>query len=135
MRGLPALIRASHYPAIDVQAIPKAALATGKFEAQKKPALTRALVLNLNYSHSNGNTSEGRMPKLRTFEISYTKNGERNTFSVQTENFYDHEEWRLVASRFYLSHSDDQAEGEALQTWKSLCEDAGYTDVTFVEIP
>ncbi len=38
MRGLPALIRASHYPAIDVQAFPKAALATGKFEAIKNPA-------------------------------------------------------------------------------------------------
>jgi hypothetical protein len=88
----------------------------------------------LDFSHSNGNTSEGRMPKLRTFEISYTKNGERNTFSVQTENFYDHEEWRLVASRFYLSHSNDRAEDETPQTWKSLCQDAGYTDVTFVEI-
>ena len=30
MHGLPALVRASHYPAIDVQAFQKAALATGK---------------------------------------------------------------------------------------------------------
>ena len=30
MRGLPVLIRASHYPAIDVQAFPRAVLATGE---------------------------------------------------------------------------------------------------------
>jgi hypothetical protein len=41
VRGLPALIRASHYPVIDVQAFQKAALATGKFKALKNPALGR----------------------------------------------------------------------------------------------
>jgi hypothetical protein len=37
VHGLPALIRASHYPAIDVQAFPRAVLATGKYEAIKTP--------------------------------------------------------------------------------------------------
>lgn len=44
MRGLPASIRASHYPAIDVQALPKAALATGKFEAIKTPRWAGSMV-------------------------------------------------------------------------------------------
>jgi hypothetical protein len=37
VRGLPALIRAAHYPAIDVQAFPMAVLATGGIGCIKIP--------------------------------------------------------------------------------------------------
>lgn len=75
------------------------------------------------------------MPGLRTFEISYSKNGERKTFVEKAENFYEHDEWRLVAQRFYIVPEDQHPENEAPQTWKSVCLDAGYTDVSFVEVP
>ncbi len=75
------------------------------------------------------------MPSLRTFEISYTKDGQRKTFTAVTENLYDHDEWRLVAQRFYIVLKDQDPEDKTPQTWKSLCLDAGYTDVSFLEIP
>lgn len=75
------------------------------------------------------------MPGLRTYEISYSKNGERKTFSVEAEKFYEHDEWRLIAHRFYLVVKEEQSESGTPQTWKSICLDAGYTDVTFLEVP
>lgn len=74
------------------------------------------------------------MPDLRTFEISYTKNDERKSFIEQAKQLYQNDEWRLVAQKSKIALKDLHR-GEDPQTWKSMCIDAGYTDVTFVEIP
>lgn len=74
------------------------------------------------------------MPNLRTFEISYTKNGERKNFVAQVANFYQDDEWLLVVQRFNIPLRDKHPEDEPL-TWKKLCIETGYTDVTFVEQP
>lgn len=44
MRGLPVLIPYVALPAIDVQAFPKAVLATGKFRVQKTPIEVGAFI-------------------------------------------------------------------------------------------
>ena len=74
------------------------------------------------------------MPDLRTFEISYTKNGERKTFVEQVDSFNPDDEWLLVVQRFRIPLRDKHADQEA-HTWKKLCIETGYTDVTFVELP
>ncbi|MNN44136.1 hypothetical protein D3C81_1584140 [compost metagenome] len=74
------------------------------------------------------------MAELRTFEITYTKNAERKTFVEQVANFYQDDEWRLVATRFNIPNRD-LAQGQEPETWKTKCISSGYTDVTFVETP
>ncbi len=75
------------------------------------------------------------MPDLRTFEISYTKNGDRKTFAKQVEHFNENDEWALVAQKFQIPFKDQLRGNEIPQTFKTVCIDAGYTDVTFVEQP
>jgi hypothetical protein len=71
----------------------------------------------------------------RTFEISYTKNGERKTFVEQVDYFHENDEWRLVAGRFNIPIRDQHRDDKTPQTHKTMCIAAGYADVTFVEQP
>ncbi|ROM84858.1 hypothetical protein BK652_09760 [Pseudomonas brassicacearum] len=75
------------------------------------------------------------MQTLRNFEISYTKDGERKTFAVQDDHFYENDEWRLVAQRFNIVGTDQHWGDKTPQTHKTRCLAAGYSDVTYVETP
>lgn len=75
------------------------------------------------------------MSQLRTFEINYTKNGERKSFIAQVGHFYEDDEWSLVAQKFKIPLKDKHPDDNDLQTFKSLCIGAGYTKVTFIEQP
>lgn len=75
------------------------------------------------------------MSELRTFEISYTKDGERKSFTERVDHFYENDEWQLVAARFHITIRDQHRDDKAPQTFKTMCIASGYTDVTFVERP
>ena len=75
------------------------------------------------------------MSELRTFEISYTKDGERKSFTERVDHFYENDEWQLVAARFHITIRDQHRDDKAAQTFKTMCIASGYTDVTFVERP
>lgn len=91
MRGLPALIRASHYPAIDVQAFPKAVLATGKFEAIKNPArwpgfeLFTCQVDRAKAFHSSIASSDAALCLLIASSCSSTKSVMHDLYSAVSE--------------------------------------------------
>lgn len=70
------------------------------------------------------------MSEQRTFEITYTKNGERKSFIVQKERLLEGDEWGLLAKRFNIPLRDGEP-----QTFKTLCIASGYTDVTITEQP
>lgn len=71
----------------------------------------------------------------RTFQINYTKNGERKSFITQDDHFYENDEWRFVVERFNILGVDQAWDDKAPQTYKTRCLGAGYSDVTFVELP
>ncbi|MGU9821118.1 hypothetical protein [Pseudomonas sp. LF090] len=75
------------------------------------------------------------MSELRTFEISYTKDEARKTFVKQVEHFNDGDEWALVAQKFQIPFKDQSRGNKTPQTFRTVCIDTGYTDVTFVEKP
>lgn len=75
------------------------------------------------------------MPDIRNFEISYTKGGERKTFVHQADHFYSNDEWKIVAQRFSIPVKDKAWGDPARQTFKTMCIDSGYTDVSYTEIP
>jgi len=75
------------------------------------------------------------MSESKTFEISYTKDGERKSFIARADHFYDNDEWRLVAERFHITIKDQYRDDKTPQTFKSMCISDGFTDVTFVEQP
>lgn len=75
------------------------------------------------------------MPDTRNFEISYTKNGDRKTFVHQADHFYANDEWKIVAQRFNIPVKDKAWGDETPQTFKTMCIDSGYTDVTYTQIP
>lgn len=70
------------------------------------------------------------MSDQRTFEITYTKNGEEKSFIVKKDRLLDGEEWALVANRFHIPLRDGEP-----QTMKSLCIASGYTNVKLSELP
>ncbi|MGY2190517.1 MULTISPECIES: hypothetical protein [Pseudomonas] len=75
------------------------------------------------------------MSELRTFEISYTKDGERKSFIERADHFYENDEWKLVAARFHITIRDQHRDDKTPQTFKTMCIAEGFTDVTYVEQP
>lgn len=75
------------------------------------------------------------MPNTRNFEISYTKGDERKTFIHQADHFYADSEWQIVAQRFGIPVKDKAWGDRGRQSFKAMCIDAGYTDVSFIETP
>lgn len=75
------------------------------------------------------------MSDLRNFEISYTKDGDRKTFVHQADHFYEDDEWQVIVLRFGIPMKDQAWGSQTRQTFRTMCIDSGYTDVSYVEIP
>lgn len=71
MHGLPVLFRTSHYPAIDVQAFPRAVLDKGKSQTQNSPPESRAFLTPIT------SATEREAPSVRLTRVGLTPKNRR----------------------------------------------------------
>ncbi len=70
---------------------------------------------------------------MRSFEVSYTKGGKQDTFTVQQEFFSDEEAWGAIVEKLKIPLLD-KLPNEPANTNRSLAEGAGVSDVTWREL-
>lgn len=70
---------------------------------------------------------------MRSFEVSYTKGGKQDTFTVEQEFFSDEEAWGAVVSKLGIPLVDKHR-GDPPSTNRSLAEGAGVSDVIWREL-
>lgn len=70
---------------------------------------------------------------MPTYEVSYTKDGKQDTFTVEQSYFSDDEAWGAIVERLRILLLD-QNRGESRNDNQSLAEAAGVSDVHWKEV-
>ncbi len=70
---------------------------------------------------------------MRSFEVSYTKGGKQDTFTVEQEFFSDEEAWGAVVSKLGIL-IPDRVRGESRNDNHSLATGAGVSNVSWREL-
>nr|WP_288358218.1 hypothetical protein [uncultured Pseudomonas sp.] len=70
---------------------------------------------------------------MRSFEVSYSKGGKQETFTVEQEFFSDEEAWGAIVEKLNIPLLD-KLPGEPANTNRSLAEGAGVSGVTWREL-